>query len=88
MKKEKFDRIRTKTSCLSHSLKVVFKGQSPNVWSWHIFNQKIKQNKNFLGIYGSSFQFFFNDAVNSFLKNASITHFKFVDTRPKDNKIL
>ena len=32
--------------------------------------------------------FFSNDAVNSFLKNASIVHFKILERRPRDNKIL
>ena len=46
----------------------------------HIFNPKIKQRNIFWVI--SPFYFF------SFLKNASITHFKFLETRPRDNKIL
>ena len=32
----------------------------------------------------SHISIFLIDAVNSFLKNASITHFKFVETRPRD----
>ena len=42
---------------------------------------------NFIVISGSSLHFL-NDAVNSLVKNASITHFKFVERRPRDNKIL
>ena len=32
--------------------------------------------------------FFLKSNKNSFLKNASITHIKFVETRPRDNNIL
>ena len=49
------------------------------------FRPKNKTQKN------NSFEYlyiFLIDAENSFLKNASITHFKFEETRPRDNKII
>ena len=45
------------------------------------FHPQNNKKNNFLGIFGSSFHFSI-DAVNSFLKSA------FVETRPRDNKIL
>ena len=93
-----FDRIRTKTfsgrmvrqnrrvtsepNGNLQVFKVGFKVQS------HMFGLSIlKQKNNFLGISGH-LSIFLIDAKNSFWKNASMTYFKFVETRPRDNKIL
>mgnify|MGYP003691698365 CR=1 FL=1 len=51
-----------------------------------IFNPKIKQKIVLIPM--GHLSIFLIDAVNSFLKNAFITHFKFVETRSRDNKIL
>ena len=54
------------------------------------FQPKNKTENHFLGISGSSLLFFklMYLILFFFLKNASLTHFKFVETRPRDNKIL
>ena len=65
-------------------LKVGFKGKAHMFGL--IFNPKIKQKNNFLCTSGS-IPIFLIDAVNSFLKNASITHFKFVETRPRETNL-
>ena len=66
--------------------KLGFKGQS-HMFGLGLFNQKIKQKNNFWVSLGH-LSIFLSDVVNSFLKNAPITHLKFVETRPRDNKIL
>ena len=46
---------------------------------------KIKQKNIFLVISGFSLHFPI-DALNSFVRSPSITHYKFVDRRSRDNK--
>ena len=57
------------------------------ILSEHIFNPKIKQKITF-GVSLGHLSKFLIDAVIFLLKNASITHFKFEETRPRDIKIL
>ena len=53
----------------------------------HIFNPKIKQKNKFWGISGSSLHFFI-DALNSFSKNASLTHFNSWRQDPETTKFF
>ena len=69
--------------CLKWDLK-----DSPYVWTKYIFKPKIKQKNNLLGVSLGHLSIFLIDAVNSLVKNASIAQFKFVERRPRDNKIL
>ena len=66
---------------------VGFKGQS-HMFGLCIFSTQKYNRKISFWISLRHLFIFLIDAVKLFLKNASITHFKFVETRPRDNKTL
>ena len=81
---EQFRKIENSSRTLEH----VFAGEdNPTCLDLAYFHSQNKTEKLLFG-YHWVISIFIIVAVNLFLKDAFITHFKFVETRPRDNKIL